>query len=48
MKIMNILFGIYWVIIGIAAFCGVEWSTFVVGCACISAALGFFSYASHS
>ena len=48
MKVMNILFGSFWVLVGIAALCGVEWNAITVGCACICAATGFFNDASHS
>ena len=48
MKVMNILFGSFWAAIGIAAYCGVEWNTIIVGGACICAAIGFFDAASHS
>ena len=48
MKVMNILFGSFWTIIGIAAYCGVEWSTIIVGSACICEAVGFFNDASRS
>lgn len=43
MKVISIIIGCYWIGIGIAAFCGVEWSSITVGCACACAALGSFS-----
>ena len=42
MKIVKIVCGCYWLGMGIAALCGVEWNTLVVGCACIIAAVGCF------
>ena len=45
MKWFDILFGVYWIGIGIAAFCGVQWNPITVGCAMLVAGIRCFSNA---
>jgi hypothetical protein len=40
MKWFWIFYTIYWAYIGIATFCGVEFSVITLGCGCLMGALG--------
>lgn len=48
MKWLNVCLGVYWVGLGIAAWCGYVPSNFSIGCGFLCAALGSFGYALDS
>lgn len=47
MKIISIIFAVYWAGIAIAAFAGMEFSPFTTGCASVCAAMGFLELATN-
>lgn len=45
MKFLNWFFAAYWAVLAVLAFCGIEFSSFTIGCGFGIAAIGFFGYA---